>query len=93
MLEQLLSEYRLCLAELESSAVMTVGENGLKADAISRVKQVLLDRERNEDQRLQAEMISSTVFDQDPVMSTLRSELTAAIRRTSDDLESQIITL
>jgi hypothetical protein len=77
MLQQLLSEYRLCLAELESSAAMENFE--VQADAIGEVKQALLEREQNEDEKLHAEMISSTVFDSDPVMATLRIDLTASI--------------
>jgi hypothetical protein len=61
MLDQLLSGYRMCLAELENSAAAI--ETGLKQDTIARVKQVLLDKEKNEDEKLQEEFKSNPSFD------------------------------
>jgi hypothetical protein len=47
MLDQLLSGYKLCLTELENSAAVV--ETGLKQETISRVKQALIEKEKNEE--------------------------------------------
>jgi hypothetical protein len=47
MVEQILSEYRMAFAELESTATYT--ENGVSAEALSRVKDILTERENNEE--------------------------------------------
>jgi len=100
MLETILSEYRLALAELESTAaIMQDNESGhLTSDALSRVKQVLLDREKQEEVRNQNEMntesssmaASLAAEAQDPQLSVLRTELIGSIRRESDILEGQM---
>lgn len=55
MVEQILSEYRMAFAELESTA--NYGENGVSAEALSRVKEILTERENNEEQKLQEEVV------------------------------------